>query len=256
MSKKFELYITKNLINGKVYGGKHSYTYKRGKYFGSGFRLKRAIKKYGIDNFETRVLKLNIVDIDDLNKREVRLIKLLKFIFKDNCYNIHIGGQGGDLYKYLTKAERLEVNKKISESKKRQYATGETQAQIEGRKKQSIALIELNKDLNFKTKMHIKQKEGGKRLSERIQTKGFTLKEQERNKQNGINQTKIYEIEILYPSGVCEIIQSHSKKFKTTYHTDDSVFAKLRRNGAYQIIKRQSATKHPFPAKTKFRILN
>ena len=50
--EKHYIYLTKNIVNGKSYVGKHTY---RGKdsfdknYLGSGYLLKRAIKKYGKD---------------------------------------------------------------------------------------------------------------------------------------------------------------------------------------------------------------
>jgi len=44
-----EIYKTTNLINGKIYIGQ---SFKHNcKYLGSGIFLKRAIKKYGIENF-------------------------------------------------------------------------------------------------------------------------------------------------------------------------------------------------------------
>ena len=44
------VYKTTNLINGKIYVGK--YEGNRENYLGSGYILKKAIKKYGRENFK------------------------------------------------------------------------------------------------------------------------------------------------------------------------------------------------------------
>jgi hypothetical protein len=252
-NKTYELYITKNNVTGCVYGGKHSYTNKRGVYLGSGFRLKRAFKKYGKENFSVRILRLKLASEEDMNAREIRLIRLLKYVFKDKCYNIHRGGSGGDYYKYLTPEERLKVNLRISESKKLQYSRGETDAQKLGRTKQSIKLKEKNKnDSEFYNTMKIKLQEKGKRLSERIKQTGLTEKEVLRNKKR--SELGIYRItfEIRLPDGCSYIETLNSKKFKEKYKTDDSVFAKLRKDSYYKITKIQHKTKHKFPLGTEF----
>lgn len=252
-NKTYELYITKNNITGGVYGGKHSYLNKRGLYLGSGFRLKRAFKKYGKENFSVRILRLQLTSEADMNIKEIRLIRLLKYIFKDKCYNIHRGGSGGDYYKYLTPEERKEVNLRISISKKLQYSKGETVAQQAGRKKQSATLKEKNKnDSEFYNNMKIKLIEKGKRLSERIKLTGLTEKELQRNKKR--SDLGVYRVtyEVRLPDGYSYTETLSSKKFKEKYKTDDSVFAKLRKNNYYKVTKIQFNTKHNFPLGTEF----
>lgn len=61
------IYKTTNLINGKIYIGQDSKN-KNG-YLGSGQNIKRAIKKYGKQNFKKEIIeKCN--SIDELNNRE------------------------------------------------------------------------------------------------------------------------------------------------------------------------------------------
>ena len=249
-TKTYELYITKNLITGCVYGGKHTYTTKRGKYLGSGYRLKRAIKKYGAANFSVKILRLHVENDDELNKKEIRLIRLLRHIFKDKCYNLHRGGSGGNYYMYLDVHERQEINMKISTSKKRQYSEGQTDAQIQGRLKQSSSLKKKLQDPEYYAFLLEKQKQKGRTLSLRIQKNGFTDKEIERNRkktENGIRQIT-YQIIIPELPIVTETLSS--KKFRLKYKTDDYVYTRLRIDGMYVFTRRTTKTKHEFPVGT------
>jgi group I intron endonuclease len=82
------VYRTTNLINGKIYIGQDSHN--NPKYLGSGLLLKRAINKYGIDNFVKDILEV-CKSKEDLNKREIFWIEKLNPV-----YNIAKGGNGGD----------------------------------------------------------------------------------------------------------------------------------------------------------------
>jgi hypothetical protein len=54
MAKYFVYKIT-NHINGKMYVGQHVVVNENDLYFGSGFLLKVAIKKYGKENFSKKI---------------------------------------------------------------------------------------------------------------------------------------------------------------------------------------------------------
>jgi hypothetical protein len=86
------IYKTTNLINGKIYVGKDEKNNPN--YFGSGKILKRAIKKYGIDNFKKETIETGI-NREDLNEKEKKWIKSLNSI--KNGYNILEGGTGGGM---------------------------------------------------------------------------------------------------------------------------------------------------------------
>ena len=79
--------MTKNLINGKSYVGQQSTNDEM--YLGSGKILKRAIVKYGIENFKKEIIE-ECSTREELNKREVYWIKKL-----NPEYNLHEGGYGG-----------------------------------------------------------------------------------------------------------------------------------------------------------------
>ena len=73
---KWYIYEITNKVNGKTYIGQHL---DRGdKYFGSGNMIKAAIKKYGLENFEKRILKDDIQSQKDADYYELFYIKEAK----------------------------------------------------------------------------------------------------------------------------------------------------------------------------------
>lgn len=50
------IYKITNLLNGKIYVGKHTCKNIENLYYGSGVAIKSAIKKYGKENFKKDVL--------------------------------------------------------------------------------------------------------------------------------------------------------------------------------------------------------
>lgn len=96
------IYKTTNLINGKFYIGKDSKNDPN--YLGSGYILKRSIKKYGRENFKKEILeKCN--SEEHLNERERFWIAELKCRERSDCYNIGAGGDGGDNITYHPKRD-------------------------------------------------------------------------------------------------------------------------------------------------------
>jgi group I intron endonuclease len=87
------IYRTTNLKNGKIYVGKDTKNSKN--YLGSGVLLKKAIKKYGKENFIKEILE-TCENEEQLNEREKFWInKLNSNIFG---YNLTDGGTGGDTF--------------------------------------------------------------------------------------------------------------------------------------------------------------
>jgi group I intron endonuclease len=83
------IYKTTNLIDGMIYVGQD--TKNRPSYYGSGLLIKRAIKKFGKENFKKEILEY-CNSKEELNEREVFWIKELNS--KEKGYNICSGGQG------------------------------------------------------------------------------------------------------------------------------------------------------------------
>lgn len=109
------IYLTTNLINNKKYIGKDSNN--NPEYLGSGILLRKAIKKYGKENFKKEILE-TCSNTNDLNEKEKYFIKMYLAVESDDFYNIHVGGDGGNLIAGKTNDEKNEIFKKISESNK------------------------------------------------------------------------------------------------------------------------------------------
>ena len=84
------IYLTRNLINGKVYVGMH--TKDNQNYLGSGKYLNRAIKKYGRENFTRTDLDI-FLTIEEGQEKERRWIAALNCL-APNGYNLNGGGEG------------------------------------------------------------------------------------------------------------------------------------------------------------------
>lgn len=107
------VYITTNLINGKKYIGKRSKPEFDSNYVGSGKLLKRAIKKYGKDNFKCEVIKWCETE-EELNSSEKFFIQKYNAQASDMFYNISSGGDWGDITKGMSKEDYEAWKRKIS----------------------------------------------------------------------------------------------------------------------------------------------
>lgn len=111
------IYITTNMIDGKRYIGQKMFREKWNGYLGSGIHLKKAIRKYGRENFHR-----DIVDIayskEDLDRLEKEWIDNYNAILNDDFYNIAEGGEGGYLLSGKTEYEKQKIYRKISLSNK------------------------------------------------------------------------------------------------------------------------------------------
>ena len=85
------IYRITNKINGKKYIGKHSTKNTDDRYYGSGVAIKRAIKKYGMDNFEKEIICTCNNEVE-LNEMEIYHINNEGTFSKG--YNMTFGGEG------------------------------------------------------------------------------------------------------------------------------------------------------------------
>lgn len=125
------IYKTTNLVNGKIYVGKDCGRNKG--YLGSGKILRKAIIKYGKENFKKEILE--VCDLSNICEREIFWIKQLNARDLKIGYNLTDGGEGlsGYVFSPETLKKRSENNplrgKHLSEEIKKKIS-----ATLTGRK--------------------------------------------------------------------------------------------------------------------------
>lgn len=142
MKKVYTVYKTTNKVNGKYYIGVHKTSDLYDDYLGSGKYLKRAIEKYGIENFEKE-----IIDIFDSPEEAYTLEKILvtfELIETGQIYNLTEGGRG----KGFEYANKEGMNYGGEEKRKLGSING---------KKKFLDLYYNNINFRTKHKQHLKQ---------------------------------------------------------------------------------------------------
>ncbi|QIG65987.1 putative endonuclease [Ochrobactrum phage vB_OspM_OC] len=89
----YTIYKTTCLINSKIYIGAHKTNDLEDGYLGSGKWLKRAILKYGLENFTKEILFI-FDNEQEMYAKEAELVNEY-FVKETTNYNIRIGGFGG-----------------------------------------------------------------------------------------------------------------------------------------------------------------
>lgn len=159
--KKYHfIYKTTNLINEKFYIGMHSTSNLNDGYVGSGKRLKKSIKKYGIENFKFEILEY--CDSRELLAEKEKYIVNQEMIDNVLCLNLKVGGDGGftpEIIKLGSIAAVKSLIKKYGTNYGKIISTKWRQNESEDRKKirhEKMAITKKlnNKDGTFKNKRH------------------------------------------------------------------------------------------------------
>lgn len=107
------VYKITNKTNGHYYIGVHSTTCIEDGYTGSGTLMKRALRKYGVQNFDREIID-SLETRNDAFKKEAELVNQ-SLLNDPKCYNLALGG-GKSYCKpiYSVKADNLTVSPKIT----------------------------------------------------------------------------------------------------------------------------------------------
>lgn len=142
---KYTIYKITNKINGKIYIGQHVTKDVNDNYMGSGKMLRRAQKKYGIENFTKEILFIFSTK-EEMNLKEAELVTK-DFCLREDTYNICPGGFGGfgyinqnalnntnkdkkEIYKRVSLALKGRADPLASSRLKEEYKTGKRVATI------------------------------------------------------------------------------------------------------------------------------
>lgn len=113
------VYETTNLINNKTYIGVHSALSTSDDYLGSGAALKKAIVKYGKENFKKSIIKIcnNKEEAFALEKKIVNY----EYVNDPTTYNMKEGGRG----RILTEETKKKISEKHKNKPKRVWITND-----------------------------------------------------------------------------------------------------------------------------------
>jgi len=100
------IYKITNIINGKIYIGKHSCIDIDDTYMGSGKYIKNAIRKYGIENFKKEILFVLETE-EEAYKIESEIVNE-DFLKRNDVYNII---KGGDSFESINSNIELRTEK-------------------------------------------------------------------------------------------------------------------------------------------------
>ena len=156
----YTVYKITNIANGKFYIGKHQTKKLDDGYMGSGKHLKRAIEKYGLENFTKEIL-FQFDNEAEMNAKEAELVTE-DFVKENTNYNLCPGGRGGwgyinsnNIPKMLGKNHTAETKLKTGHKNNRHFAgkSHTKEAKLKIGKNTSKSLSGKNKSEEHKRKI-------------------------------------------------------------------------------------------------------
>ena len=131
------VYQITNQSNGKIYVGKRSCkcSIEDDAYMGSGIHIRRAIKKYGIENFSKAII--DVCDDTEMAFELEALIVDVDFLKRSDTYNLcggGIGGGVGECAPMFGKSHSEDARAKISANRVGKTNSEETRAKMSAAK--------------------------------------------------------------------------------------------------------------------------
>ena len=149
LTQNYSIYIHINKINGKVYIGqtcqKPEVRWGNGQGYKQSPRFYAAIKRYGWDNFEHKILYSNMTR-EEANQYEAELIEKYKSNKEEFGYNMTSGGE--DHYRFTDEVKQKLREQKLGE-KNHQYGTHRTE-------EEKAYLSEVQRKLTIEGRQHAK----------------------------------------------------------------------------------------------------
>jgi hypothetical protein len=174
----YTVYKITNLVNGKIYVGAHKTNDLNDEYMGSGKILIRAIKKYGLENFEKEYICI-FDKASDMFEMESQIVNNV-FVKNLETYNLKLGGSGG--FDHINNFRTIEERKQISSLGGQAAAKSMTVEERKLNSSKGVAVMdELRKDLEW-------MKEYGDKISKA--NKGKSKTEEHKRKIGEANSKK------------------------------------------------------------------
>ena len=251
------IYKTTNLINNKIYIGQDKNNDPN--YLGSGDLIKRAIKKYGRENFLKEILCI-CNTIDELNDKERFYINKYSSINKKIGYNIAVGGTNGVMLNRmhsnetkikmrmsaLCKKKSEEHCKNIGLSKKGKVMSDEEKK----RRSEFSPLKGIKKEpLSIETKQKISNSKKGKHPSKETRDKMSISRTGNKNPFYGKTHTEEYLLRKRKPIIQLDINDNFIKEWPSI--TDASEYLKIKCSGISFVLKGKYKTSGGFKFKYK-----
>lgn len=188
------IYKTTNLINGKIYIGQHTSNKFDDTYYGSGYNVKAAIKKYGKNNFKCEVVQ-ECFSYDELNEREKYWINYFNSQDRSVGYNLCEGGVAprydGTNHPMYGKHHTVESKHKNSLSHLGKHHSAKTLQKMSNSQKGKKLSEEHKRKLSEShkgKKYHPLTEEGRKRISEASKNRVCTDETREKIRQARIGK--------------------------------------------------------------------